>query len=146
MKFHDWIFSVLLVFCVLLTFGPPDWFGHSKDHEKAREDTEKIINSIVEKKVREKVEQIRGEATKGGIPTEEGNLPSSFSCFRLVVQVEPKDAMTEEAILDNVQKLCDAITTAPTVKDIRVLAVAGACEEEGKIVFRVLKSNEEPRE
>ena len=66
-------------------------------------------------------------------------LPDKFRAFRVVVEIKPDIPMTAEKIFESVQKICDMVASSPAVDSIKALAVAGSCEEDGKVVFRVLK-------
>lgn len=99
--------------------------------------------SMIKKAVKEQAGKIKEKMTAGGkSATADNPLPTSFKRLRAIVEIEVAERMTKGEVIENVQKMCDVISTSPTIKRIKAIAVAGECQEGEKKVFRVIASNE----
>lgn len=137
----------LLIVLVFSLFMSGIRIGRLNDENKKLKEKlakqEQLIEQSIEKVVEDKVED-KTELIKKQIfgQTNEKPLPNTFPLFRAMIELQPSEAMTEKEVTKEISKLISLIKSSPSCEDIKVLMLAGACDDGGdSLVFRILKSN-----
>lgn len=138
MRFTEIAIIICTIFVCLLAVR----VGRLKDeNSKLKAEINKMTNQeeFIKEVVANKEEMLKKQVF--GQNNDDIVLPSTFPLFRVMIELQPNKAMTEEEITDEISNILSLIKSSPSCERIDALMLAGACDDGDNLVFRILKSN-----